>query len=204
MQLMLALYGCSCQQELKHSPSTQLRPILHICDADNHTTHLPEQWLGQTVALGLLVYYKPKPAIPAHFHIVCGCFMLQRQSQMAVIETIWPAKLTGPLCKEREYRPLRGLSRTHGECSVLMSSLSAISICSLCPVASLFSSSLRQIKANIFRFYILSTILKTFPLPAHHIIYMCMCWGRGWSMTSWLLHIYQTVLYWPPTQCLLI
>lgn len=55
---------------------------------------------GPWATSDLLVYYKPKPAIPVHFHIVYGCFMLQRQSQIAVIETIWSAKLTGPLCKE--------------------------------------------------------------------------------------------------------
>lgn len=43
VQLMLALYEYSCQEEQKHSPSTQLRPILHGCDAGNKTTHLPEQ-----------------------------------------------------------------------------------------------------------------------------------------------------------------
>lgn len=43
VQLVLALYECSYQQELKHSPSTQLRPILRVCNAENHTTYLPEQ-----------------------------------------------------------------------------------------------------------------------------------------------------------------
>lgn len=38
---------------LKNSLSMQLRLILHACDAGNNTIHLPEQWLGQTVALGL-------------------------------------------------------------------------------------------------------------------------------------------------------
>lgn len=53
LQLMLALYEYSCQEELKHSHSTQLSPTLHVCDAGNNTTHLPEQCLGQTVAPGL-------------------------------------------------------------------------------------------------------------------------------------------------------
>lgn len=43
---------------------------------------------GPWAISGLLVSYKPKPAIPAQFCIVYGCFILQRSSQMTVMETM--------------------------------------------------------------------------------------------------------------------
>lgn len=125
--------GCSSSlPSMSVLPTGTKALSLHTAEAHSaclrcrESYHLPPRAVtgpncGPWATSGLLVYHKPKSAIPAHFHIVYSCFMLQRQSQMAMIETIWPEKLTGPLCKPREYSPLCTLNRTHIECSINIS-----------------------------------------------------------------------------------
>lgn len=91
---------------------------------------------------------------------------------------------------QRKYRPLWGLNRTRGKCS--------LSVGSSCHPRQgsfwgLFSSLWDRLKKNnVFIFDVLSTIPKTPPLSAHQIviyiiIYVCVLAGR-----AWLPHIHQT------------
>lgn len=118
--------------------------------------------------------------------------MLGRQSQIAVIETIWSAKPTGPLRKEST-DPCEDWTE-HVVSAHLMSAANVILVRgpSEVSVFILFETGKKKKQNNVFTFDVLSTIPKTSPLPAHQIIiyiiiHMCVLAGR-----AWLPHIHQT------------